>query len=141
MNELKESGSYLVVVEGCEVIVVIEGCAPMLRITRAFNLSKFIEDGTMIDSKEAVEVISQNPSNFNFKPLNLTIEQFSLQEIKQDKSLAYTNKEYQRWLSICGSIDDSVLISNIMLEKGFSHAQANLIVEQLWKDKRNSLQR
>lgn len=141
MNELKESGSYLVVVEGCEVIVVIEGCAPMLRITRAFNLSKFIEDGTMIDSKEAVEAISQNPSNFNFKPLNLTVEQFSLQEIKQDKLLAYTNKEYQRWLSICGNIDDSVLISNIMLEKGFSHAQANLIVEQLWKDKRNSLQR
>lgn len=69
MNELKESGIYLVVVEGCDVIVVIEGCAPMLRITRAFNLSKFIEDGTMIDSKEAVEAISQNPSNFNFKPL------------------------------------------------------------------------
>lgn len=142
MNQLTTNGTYVVTVNGQEFIVVITGCAPMLQVSRVFNLSKFIDDGTVADDGncEVMKEISMNPSNFHYRSIDLVTELQTL-EVKSDTGMIkYSHKEYRRWLSYTNELEKPELISKLMLErKDLTYPLCEILVEQLWKDKRNLL--
>jgi hypothetical protein len=142
MNQLTNSGTYIVTVEGQEYIVVIIGSAPMLQISRVFNLSAFVDDGSVEckDSDEVIKKISENPSDFHYRPIDLVTE-FQTYEIKNNKEMIkYSQKEYRKWLSYANTLEKPELISKLMLERSdLTYPLCEILVEQLWNDKRNLL--
>lgn len=142
MNQLTSNGTYIVTVKEQEYIVVIVGSAPMLQISRVFNLSAFIDDGSVTceDNSEVMKEISQNPSEFNYRPIDLVTE-FQTYEVKNDKAMIkYSQKEYRRWLSYANTLEKSELMSKLMLERSdLTYPLCEILIEQLWNDKRNLL--
>lgn len=142
MNQLTSNGTYIVTVKGQEYIVVIVGSAPMLQISRVFNLSAFIDDGSVTceDNSEVMKEISENPSEFNYRPIDLVTE-FQTYEVKNDKAMIkYSQKEYRRWLSYANTLEKSELMSKLMLERSdLTYPLCEILIEQLWNDKKNLL--
>lgn len=142
MNKLETSGTYVATVQGQEYIILVNGSAPMLRVTRVFNLSKFLEDGSVNDDSnvEVLQKISENPSDYNYRPIDLNTT-FKIREIgNKVGNIEYSKKEYAEWLQAAGKLDKSSLIAKIMLQKKeYTYPMCEILVEQLWKDKRQML--
>lgn len=142
MNQLTTSGTYIVTAEQQDFIVVIVGSAPMLQVSRVFNLSKFVDDGSVEDSEneKVKKSICENPSNYSFRSIDM-ISEFQMLEVKDNEGKAkYSQKEYRKWLTYAKELEKPDLISKLMLErKDLTYPLCEILVEQLWKDKRNLL--
>ena len=137
MKTLTTSGTYLVTISGQEYIAVVIGSAPMLQVARVLNLTKFIDTGELEISTEAKTVLTEKPCEFNFRQIDLNIIS-PMQEVVQIPKLPYTPKQYKKWLSLCGDLDREKLLTDIMLTNpSISYGEAQTIIDQLWRDKRN----
>lgn len=140
MNQLTSSGTYIVTAKEQEFIVVIIGSAPMLQVSRVFNLSKFIDDGSVedTDNEQVMKEISEDPSSYNFRPIE-TVTELQMLEVKDNAgTIKYSAKEYRKWLNYSKDLDKPQLISKLMLErKDLTYPLCEILVEQLWKDKMN----
>ena len=130
MKTLTTSGTYLVTISGQEYIAVVIGSAPMLQVARVLNLTKFIDTGELEISTEAKTVLTEKPCEFNFRQIDLNIIS-PMQEVVQIPKLPYTPKQYKKWLSLCGDLD--IMLTN----PSISYGEAQTIIDQLWRDKRN----
>lgn len=138
MNQLTASGTYVVAINGQEFIAVITGCAPMLQVSRVFNLSLFIEDGTVGECNEVIKTISESPMDFHWRPITTVTELQELEIKDNEGKIKYSQKEYRKWLSYTKELEKPELISKLMMErKDLTYSLCELLVEQLWKDRLN----
>ena len=142
MLELKKPGLYIANGKSTSVLIRVAGTAPSLTIIRGNLLNDMERDGTItVLEKESLEIqdIMANPKSYIFdKPAvsQAVLNTLGLEATEKNR-IKYTEKEFAGYIASYRlnrtMYPDEYIVKTqvVLIQKGFSKSQADMIISQI----------
>ena len=142
MLELKKPGLYIANGKSTSVLIRVAGTAPCLTIIRGILLNDMERDGTItVLEKESLEIqdIMANPMSYIFdKPAvsQAVLNTLGLEATEKNR-IEYTEKEFAGYIASYRlnrtMYPDEYIVKTqvVLIQKGFSKSQADMIISQI----------